>query len=149
MVGTQHPLGVGQGGLEQRHRPPQITRVPVSGRLRQRLSSHTIMLLELWAWAWPGPNVYVLAASMLPVALVIPLTNSLVMPYRLAVTPDRLIGRVDSVRGTDSLALAPLGSLVAGALLTACRCDGRSWCSRVRRCHWRSGARSAGRCDQE
>jgi hypothetical protein len=34
-------------------------------------------------------------------------------------TPDRLLGRAESVRSTISLLIAPLGSLAAGALLDA------------------------------
>jgi hypothetical protein len=35
------------------------------------------------------------------------------------VTPDRLLGRVETVRSTISLLIAPLGPLVAGLLLGA------------------------------
>lgn len=96
----------------------------LSGFARRRLSSRAIMLLELWAWPGPllfalWPNAYVLAASLLPVALAIPVTDSVVVSYRLAVTPDRLVGRVESVRSTLALALTPFGSLLAGLLLTA------------------------------
>jgi hypothetical protein len=38
--------------------------------------------------------------------------------YRIAITPDRLLGRVESARSTISLLVAPLGPLVAGFLLT-------------------------------
>jgi hypothetical protein len=63
------------------------------------------------------PNVYVLAASILPTALAIPSTDSVVHSYRIALTPDRLQGRVGSVSSTIGLAVAPLGPLVAGLLL--------------------------------
>ena len=83
-----------------------------------------ILLLELWAWlgcavflAWP--NVYVLAAGILPAGLAIPVTDSVVVGYRVAVTPDRLLGRVESVRSNISLLIAPLGPLVAGLLLSS------------------------------
>jgi hypothetical protein len=39
--------------------------------------------------------------------------------YGIAVTPNRLVGRVESVRRTIALAVAPLGPLVAGLLLDA------------------------------
>jgi MFS family permease len=81
-----------------------------------------ILLLELWTWlgcaafvAWP--NVYVLAASILPTAFAIPSTDSVVTAYRIAMTPDRLLGRSESVRSTIALLIAPLGPLTAGALL--------------------------------
>ena len=91
---------------------------------RRFLSARTIMLLELWAWPVPlvfliWPNVYVLAASILPAGLAIPVTDSVVVGYRLAITPDRLVGRVESVRSNIALALTPFGSLTAGLLLGA------------------------------
>ena len=61
--------------------------------------------------------MYVLTASILPTALVIPSTDSVVHSYQLAMTPDRLLGRVGSVQTTIALAIAPLGPLVAGLLL--------------------------------
>jgi len=91
---------------------------------RRTLSTRTIMLNELWLGlgslafvAWP--NVYVLALAILPQAVCLPVTDSVVIGYRLAITPDRLLGRVESVRRTIALAAAPLGPLVAGFLLGA------------------------------
>jgi hypothetical protein len=83
-----------------------------------------VLLLELWTWLGCGlflvwPNVYVLAAGILPTALAIPSTDSVVHGYRIAMTPDRLLGRAESVRSTVSLLLAPLGPLAAGLLLDA------------------------------
>ena len=82
------------------------------------------MLLELWTWlaVWAfvlWPNVYVLAAGLLPAALVIPSTDSVVHGYRIAMTPDRLLGRVESVRTNIALLIAPLGPLAAGLLLSS------------------------------
>jgi hypothetical protein len=92
--------------------------------VRRRLPVRAVLLLELWTW--PGcalflvwPSVYVLTAAILPTALAIPSTNSVVHGYRIAMTPDRLLGRVESVRSTISLLMAPLGGLVAGFLLDA------------------------------
>ena len=39
--------------------------------------------------------------------------------YRIAMTPDRLLGRSESVRSLISLLIAPLGPLAAGVLLGA------------------------------
>jgi hypothetical protein len=39
--------------------------------------------------------------------------------YRIAMTPDRLLGRVESIWRTISLLIVPLGPLVAGVLLDA------------------------------
>ena len=91
---------------------------------RRAFGMRTILLLELWTWlgswafvAWPQP--YVLAAALTVFGLAAPVTDSVVIGYRLAVTPDRLVGRVESVRSNISLLLAPLGPLAAGLLLDA------------------------------
>jgi MFS family permease len=90
--------------------------------LRRRLSTRGILLLELWTWTgcavflvWP--NVYVLTASIVPTGLAIPSTDSVVRSYELSLTPDRILGRVEGVRSTIALLIAPLGPLVAGVLL--------------------------------
>ena len=59
----------------------------------------------------------VLALSVIPTGLAIPSTDAVVRSYELSLTPDRLIGRVDGVRATIALTIAPLGPLVAGYLL--------------------------------
>jgi MFS family permease len=96
----------------------------ISRLFRRLFGVRRILLLELWTWTgsvlfviWP--NVYVLAASTIPQALTIPSTDSVVHSYRMAMTPDRLIGRVNGAASNISLAVAPLGPLVAGVLLDA------------------------------
>jgi predicted MFS family arabinose efflux permease len=94
----------------------------ISPRVRKALPTRAVLLLELWMWPVPllflvWPNVYVLAASLLPAALAIPSTDSVVIGYQLALTPDRLVGRVGSVFSTIVLLVAPLGPLLAGYLL--------------------------------
>lgn len=96
----------------------------LSPLVRRLLPVRGVLLLELWTWVGCGlfviwPNVYVLAASILPTALAIPSTDSVVNGYALAMTPDRLIGRVASVRTAIVLVIAPLGPLAAGFLLDA------------------------------
>jgi MFS family permease len=91
---------------------------------RRILSVRAILLLELWTWiGWTAflvwPNAYVLVAAMVPTGVAIPVTDSVVIGYRLAITPDQLVGRVESVRSSIALSLAPLGPLVAGTLLSA------------------------------
>ena len=113
--------------------------------LRRVLSARAILVLELWLWLTPAlflvwPNVYVLAASILIPHFVIPVTNSVVVGYRLAITPDRVLGRVESVRSTIALLIAPLGPLLAGLLLDATRRGRRSPCSSPRASCWRCGA---------
>jgi MFS family permease len=94
----------------------------LSPLVRRRLPVRAVLLLEFWTWTGSGlfllwPSVYVLAASLLPTGLVIPSTDSVVHGYRLAMTPDRLLGRVQSVWSTIGLLIAPLGPLLAGLLL--------------------------------
>ncbi|OLE71461.1 MAG: hypothetical protein AUI36_02655 [Cyanobacteria bacterium 13_1_40CM_2_61_4] len=47
----------------------------------------------------------------------LPTVNAVVIGYRVAVVPDRLTGRVNSVARTIALCGAPLGPLAAGLLL--------------------------------
>jgi hypothetical protein len=94
----------------------------VSPFFRRALSMRAILLLELWAWLGTiaflaSPTVYVLTASILPLAVTLPVTDSVVVGYRVAITPDRVLGRVESVRSTIALLVAPLGPLAAGFLL--------------------------------
>ena len=58
-------------------------------------------------------------ARMLPATVAIPVSDSVLDGYRLAITSDRLVGRVESARRTISLLVAPLGPLAAGFLLEA------------------------------
>jgi MFS family permease len=96
----------------------------LSPLVRRRLSLRTIILVELWASLGVvafliRPSVWVLAAGLLPQALAMPVTDSVVVGYRVAVTPDRLLGRAESIRSTIARLLDPLGPLAAGLLLTS------------------------------
>jgi len=89
---------------------------------RRRLSMRAILLLELWTGlgivaflVWP--SVYVLTAALVVQGVTLPVTDSVVDGYRIAITPDRLLGRVESVRSTIALGAAPFGPLAAGILL--------------------------------
>ena len=96
----------------------------VSPIVRSLLPVRAVLLLELWTWIgcagfvfWP--NVYVLVACILPTAVAIPSTDSVVHGYRIAMTPDRLLGLAESATSTIALLIAPFGPLVAGILLGA------------------------------
>jgi MFS family permease len=96
----------------------------VASRLRRRFSPRTILLIELWSWLGSGlflvrPSVYVLVAGLLPQGVAMPVTDSVVHAYRVAVTPDRLLGRGESAWSTVALLAMPLGPLAAGLLLGA------------------------------
>jgi len=91
---------------------------------RRALSIRTILLLELWTWigCWSfviWPRTYVLAAAVTLFGVAAPVTDSVVIGHRLAVTPDRLVGRVESVRTTISLLVGAIGPLLAGLVLAA------------------------------
>ena len=91
---------------------------------RRAFSMRSILLLELWTGLGIvafviEPNVYVLTAAFMVQGITLPVTDSVVEGYRIAVTPDRLLGRVETARSTISLLAAPLGPLIAGFLLTA------------------------------
>ena len=96
----------------------------LSPLVRRLLPVRGILLLELWTWplcalflVWP--SVYALTLGILPAALVIPSTDSIVHGYRIAITPDRLLGRTESAWSSIALLIAPLGPLAAGILLDA------------------------------
>ena len=94
----------------------------ISPFVRTLLPSRALIVLEFWTWAgcalfliWP--SVYVLTASLIPTALAIPTTDSIVWPYQLSLTPDRLIGRTAAATNALTGGTAALGPLVAGFLL--------------------------------
>jgi MFS family permease len=89
---------------------------------RRVLSVRAIMLLEYVTWfgAWvfvAWPSVYALLAVIIPFGFAAPITDSVVEGYRVALTPDRLLGRVETARTTISWLATPLGPLAAGLLL--------------------------------
>ena len=89
---------------------------------RRHLSMRTILWIELVAWMGSAaflvrPSVFVLVVGILPQGIAMPMTDSVVVGYRIAVTPDRLLGRVEAVRSSIALSITPLGPLVAGFLL--------------------------------
>ena len=91
---------------------------------RRALPVRTIMLLEFWSGLGAAaylvvPSVWVLLAALTIQGITLPVTNSVVDSYRLAIIPDRLLGRVETVAGQIGLAIAPLGPLVAGVLLSS------------------------------
>jgi hypothetical protein len=125
VIGKRQGLSGGEvGGLVAAFGACLLLGSLVSPLVRRLLSVRVVLLLELWTWlgcalflVWP--SVYVLTAGILPTAIAIPSTDSVVHGYRIAMTPDRLLGRVESVRSAISLLIAPLGPLAAGILLSA------------------------------
>jgi len=95
-----------------------------AGAARRRFGPRTIMLLELYLGLGTiafvlVPSVWVLAAAILPQAVSLPITDSVVVSRRLQLTPDRLLGRVEAVRALIGRGLSPAGPLAAGLLLSS------------------------------
>jgi hypothetical protein len=93
-----------------------------SAFFRRRFSARTIILAELYTGLgtvafliWP--TVVVLAVAILPQAIVLPVTDTVVVARRIAITPDHLLGRVEAVRTTIARTAQPLGPLLAGVLI--------------------------------
>ena len=92
--------------------------------MRKLLPTRVLITLEFWTWAgcalfviWP--SVYVLAASIVPTAIAIPTTDSIVWPYQLSLTPDRLIGRTTAAINSLTNGTSALGPLITGFLLAS------------------------------
>lgn len=89
---------------------------------RSHLGVRAIVLLELYlgiavAAFLIWPSIWVLFAALLPQAVSLPVTDSVVVSARIAVTPDRLLGRVEAVRFLIARGALAFGPLAAGALL--------------------------------
>ena len=93
-----------------------------SPRLQKRLSMRQFVVGSLWLQLCIvafvlRPSIYVLLAGTVPAAFFVPSVNAVIIGYRVAVVPDRLTGRVNSVARTIALCGMPLGPLSAGLLL--------------------------------
>jgi predicted MFS family arabinose efflux permease len=90
--------------------------------LQRRLSVRTIVVGNQWLAVGllafvVAPNVWVLLAAFAVYALFNPTLNAVVVGYRIALTPDRLVGRVNSVARFIAQIVTPLGPLATGVLL--------------------------------
>jgi cyanate permease len=91
-------------------------------RIARLISMRALVIGSFWvqlgfAAFLVKPDVYVLLAGCIPMALFNPAVNAAVIGYRTAVVPDRLTGRVGGVARTIALCLAAFGPLSAGLLL--------------------------------
>ena len=96
----------------------------LSGPVRKRLDLRAVVLLEAYTGLLTvafllHPTIAILVPAALPQAFVLPITDSYVIAHRMAATPDRLLGRVESVRLLIARGAAPFGPLVAGTMLSA------------------------------
>ena len=94
----------------------------LSPRLQKLLGMRAIVVGSYWTQLLVAayvvyPSPYVLLGAFLPSAFFAPTLNAVIIGYRVAVTPDHLTGRVNSVARTIAIFGAPLGSLAAGLLL--------------------------------
>jgi MFS family permease len=125
VIGKRQGLSGGQiGALVAVFGASLLVGSAISPFVRTLLPSRALIVLEFWTWAgcalflvWP--SVYVLTASLVPTALAIPTTDSIVWPYQLSLTPDRLIGRTTAAISSLTGASAALGPLAAGLLLAS------------------------------
>ena len=123
VVGRRHGLSGGQIGLLIAVIGVcSLAGSLVSPLLQRRLSMRTFVVGSLWlqlgiAAYVVKPSIYVLVAGTVPAALLGPSVNAVIIGYRVAVVPDRLTGRVNSVARTIALLGLPLGPLAAGLLL--------------------------------
>jgi len=88
------------------------------------LSMRAVIVLS--AWLAVGivafviePNVLVLVAGTAPLIFFNPTVYAMVIGYRVAIVPDRLQGRVNSVARSLALLAFPLGPVAAGLLLAS------------------------------
>jgi MFS family permease len=93
-----------------------------SPRLQKRFSMRQFVVGGFWLQLSivafvVKPSIYVLLGGTIPAAFLGPSVNAVVIGYRVAVVPDRLTGRVNSVARTIALLGMPLGPLSAGLLL--------------------------------
>jgi MFS family permease len=95
----------------------------VAPPLQKRLSARAVLVGESWAIALSMPllalahNAVLLGLIVALAELVTPVTNSIVVGYRVALAPDRLQGRVQAASTVISFSAGWLGPLLAGVLL--------------------------------
>jgi MFS family permease len=124
VLGRRHGLSGGEiGGLIAIFGVCSLIGSAIAPRIVHALSMRTVVVGAFWVQLgivgyviWP--SIWVLLASYLPMALLLPSVYAVVIGYRVAITPDRLTGRVNSVARTIALCGAPFGPLGAGILLS-------------------------------
>jgi MFS family permease len=91
--------------------------------LQQRLSPRLVLVGESWVlalalpWLLLAHNAVLLGVIVATVELITPVTNSIVVSYRVALTPDRIQGRVQAASTLVSFSFGWLGPLLVGFLL--------------------------------
>jgi MFS family permease len=91
--------------------------------LQRRLSARSVLIGETWALALAIPlllvahNALVLGLVLAAAELLTPVTNTIVVGYRVTLAPDRLQGRVQAASTLISFSAGWLGPLVVGVML--------------------------------
>jgi MFS family permease len=91
--------------------------------LQRRLSPRFVLIAENWMIALAVPlllvahNALLLGLILAATELITPVTNSIVVGYRVALAPDRLQGRVQAASTLISFSAGWLGPLVVGFML--------------------------------
>jgi predicted MFS family arabinose efflux permease len=92
-------------------------------RLRRILTARSALVGESWLmvlalpWLLLVHNALLIGLIIAVAELITPVTNSIVVAYRVALAPDRLQGRVQAASTVISFAAAWLGPLVVGVML--------------------------------
>jgi len=113
LVGTM--LGIAAGG--------GLLGALLAPTLQRRLSPRLVLLSETWLMALALPllllahNAILLGVIVAAAELITPVTNSIVVSYRVALTPDRLQGRVQAASTLISFSAGWAGPLVVGFML--------------------------------
>jgi predicted MFS family arabinose efflux permease len=95
----------------------------LGARVQRRFSFGQVIIAIVWAQAllFPlyllAPNVLLLGAVFAAIYCLAPIYNVVQFSYRVALIPDALQGRVNSVFRLLALGLQPLGAGVCGVLL--------------------------------
>lgn len=90
----------------------------------RRMSLAVVVIGVNWAWALLTPlialagSVWLMGIVFAAIAFGGPVWNVMVASYQLRITPEHLLARVGGAIGTISFGALPLGSLLAGVLLS-------------------------------
>jgi predicted MFS family arabinose efflux permease len=108
-------LGIGAGG--------GLLGAMLAPRLQRRLSARfvligeNLMLVLTIPWLLLAHNAILIGLILAAAALITPVTNSIVVGYRVALCPDRLQGRVQAASTLISFSAGWLGPLLVGLLV--------------------------------
>src|SRR5579864_1634838 len=108
-------LGLGAGG--------GLVGALLAPRLARRLTARAVLIAENLAFVLMVPlllvahNAILIGLVLAAVVLITPVTNSIVVSYRVALAPDRLQGRVNAASTVVSFSVAWIGPLLVGLLV--------------------------------